>query len=553
MSVTILDIIKNVSLAGWGMQVAGLFVALFWAVIFWQDVEKRSNKLFFIFSVVVFVWGVAAVFWEVAAETLFANTLVGIFYFVGGLIAPTLLFAIDSYSDKDGVYSSRGFVPILGPYIVLSLAFFVPGLIVGYERAIDDIPGKIVFGKLFIAYALYALVLVVLNLVHLIKKYKESAGIFKIQMRNFILLFGATSLIALFWTLLIPAISGNQDHFWIGYVFGALLFLVFTGITVIKYEFWSPKVIATELFISLIITVLFAEIFITSSFLDLLIKTGITLVVIFSSSFLVESVKREIKSKDKIIRLSHDIEIISKRLKVLDKKKSDFLSIASHHLRDPLTAIKGYASMILDGSFGDLSRPVREAVEKIFDSSERLITMISDFMDISRIESGDMNYNFADVDMREMVLELASEMKPSAAHAHLPIDVVVDDEGAAGVPFVTVGDAGKLRQVISNLIDNSIKYTPHGNISMRLSMSPDKKKIIFSQSDTGIGMSALTKEKIFRKFSRADGVSKVYTEGTGLGLYVAKEIIKKHEGRIWAESKGEGQGSTFYVELEAKR
>ncbi|KKT59208.1 MAG: Sensor histidine kinase, partial [Parcubacteria group bacterium GW2011_GWC1_44_26] len=129
----------------------------------------------------------------------------------------------------------------------------------------------------------------------------------------------------------------------------------------------------------------------------------------------------------------------------------------------------------------------------------------------------------------------------------------VDEGPSEDEEYVTVGDEGKLRQVVSNLIDNSIKYTPHGEISMLLYKSPDKKKIIFSLSDTGIGMSELTKEKIFKKFSRAEGVSKVYTEGTGLGLYVAKEIVKKHEGRIWAESKGEGHGSSFYVELEAKR
>ncbi|MGB2580575.1 MAG: HAMP domain-containing sensor histidine kinase, partial [Minisyncoccia bacterium] len=117
---------------------------------------------------------------------------------------------------------------------------------------------------------------------------------------------------------------------------------------------------------------------------------------------------------------------------------------------------------------------------------------------------------------------------------------------------ITVGDDGKLRQVFSNLIDNSIKYTPNGKVSVLLKKSTDGKKIIFNVYDTGIGMSESTIGKIFKKFSRAEGVSKVYTEGTGLGLYVAAEIIKKHEGRIWAESKGEGQGSSFFVELDVK-
>ncbi|KKT09158.1 MAG: Histidine kinase, partial [Candidatus Nomurabacteria bacterium GW2011_GWB1_43_20] len=245
---------------------------------------------------------------------------------------------------------------------------------------------------------------------------------------------------------------------------------------------------------------------------------------------------------------------ISRRLKVLDKKKSEFLSIASHHLRDPLTVIKGYSSMLLEGSFGEIPQSVKESIEKIYTSSGHLITMISDFMDISRIESGNMKYVFADVDVKKLVVDLADEMKQNADRSHLAFSVNVDDTTTVGGElFVTVGDAGKLRQVFSNLIDNSIKYTPKGNVSVLLKKSHDGKKIIFNVFDTGIGMSENTLGKIFKKFSRADGVSKVYTEGTGLGLYVAAEIIKKHEGRIWAESEGEGHGSSFFVELDAKR
>ena len=178
--------------------------------------------------------------------------------------------------------------------------------------------------------------------------------------------------------------------------------------------------------------------------------------------------------------------------------------------------------------------------------------MISDFMDISRIESGDMNYVFTDVDMKKLVLDVVDEMKFEVERMHLEFDLTIDDNPSGDEPFITVGDFGKLHQVVSNLIDNSIKYTPRGNISVLLYKSPDQKKIIFSIADTGIGMNPSTLDKIFKKFSRAEGASKVYTEGTGLGLYVAKEIIKKHEGRIWAESKGEGRGSSFFVELDAK-
>ncbi|MBI5078040.1 MAG: HAMP domain-containing histidine kinase [Candidatus Yonathbacteria bacterium] len=319
----------------------------------------------------------------------------------------------------------------------------------------------------------------------------------------------------------------------------------------VKYNLGDIKIIAIELFISITVLVLAVELFFADSLLDLFIKTGITVLVVFASSFLVRSVKREIQSQDQIACFSHNLDITRERLRILDKKKSEFISIVARDLLGPLTAINGYASTLARGSFGELSRPIQEAVEKIFISSGHLVAVVSDFVDILRIESGDMKYNFTDVDMKKLVLSVANETKRVADSAHLTFNTTIDDSAPLR-QFITVGDENKLRQVILNLIDNSIKYTPHGEVSLLLRESPDKKKILFSLSDTGIGMSPSTLGKIFRKFSRAEQVNTVYTESISLGLYVAKEIVDKHAGRIWAESKGEGMGSTFFVELAAK-
>ena len=142
-------------------------------------------------------------------------------------------------------------------------------------------------------------------------------------------------------------------------------------------------------------------------------------------------------------------------------------------------------------------------------------------------------------------------MKQYSDRANLHLSVTVDDPEGSG--YTTIADVVKIRQVFSNIIDNSIKYTPKGDVIVHLSKTPKGEGILFCVSDTGIGMSSNTIEELFKKFSRAQGINKVYTEGTGLGLYVAKEIVEKHEGKIWAESKGEGLGSQFYVELDAKR
>jgi len=554
MSVALLDVINSLSFASWGVVVGSLFTALLSGIVYWQDLTKRSSKFFFLFGLVNLVWWLVYAYFEGSFATSGVHAGITMLYATAAVVPPFLFLFLYVFSVEDSKLSKWKLSAFFLPYFaIVVILFFYPGFIVSYQEAVGETLGKMVFGKGFPIYAFYIIAFLFVGVGLLVKKYRESGGIFKTAIRGLLLAVSVASVTAVLMSLFSPIfVSGGHDLFWIGHL-AVILLIPLTTYILVKYNFWNIKIIATELFVTIVVLVLITELFLASSLLDLFLKTIIALLVIFSSSFLVGSVKREIRSKGRTVRLSQDLDTISKRLKILDKKKSEFLSIASHHLRDPLTAIKGYASMLYEGSFGDLSRPVLEAIEKIFVSSGHLVIMISDFMDISRIESGDMNYNFKDVDMKKLFLGLADGMKQSAEHSHLVFTATVDEGSTDDEEFVTVGDEGKLRQVVSNLIDNSIKYTPHGEISILLYKSQDKKKIILSLSDTGIGMSELTKEKIFKKFSRAEGVSKVYTEGTGLGLYVAKEIVKKHEGRIWAESKGEGHGSSFYVELDAKR
>lgn len=544
----IFDVIEKTPFSHWVIMAVSFAILIFYIFLFAEDTKKRSGKFFLIFSFIVFVWGVTFIFFDASLETPNIHTMVLFAYFWAGFVAPALFIAIDSFSNENAPIPLRKFIYIFGPYVLLSIAFLIPRQIVGYQEGAHGGAGEIVFGPYALLYVLYIVVLVSLVLGILIKRYRQSAGIFKLQMRDLLATFVVTATVALVATLFLPFFTGLQNFFWFGYAGGALVFLVVCAGIIIRYNFWSFKIITSKFFITIIFFALLVEIFFATSTFDLLVKLGIVILVMFASFFLVGSLKREVLSNEIIGTSLGNIDDLRGQLKVLDKKKSEFLSIASHHLRDPLTVIKGYASMLSDGDFGELPPMVKESVDKIFDSSGRLISMISDFMDISRIESGDMNYIFSDVDIKKLMLEVAGEMRQSAERAHLSFSVTIDEGD-----FITVGDEGKLRQVISNLIDNSIKYTPKGEISLLLYRDKDDNKILISLSDTGIGMNEFTKQKIFKKFSRAEGVSKTYTEGTGLGLYVALEIIKKHDGKIWAESRGEGQGSSFYVELTAKK
>jgi len=234
------------------------------------------------------------------------------------------------------------------------------------------------------------------------------------------------------------------------------------------------------------------------------------------------------------------------RLQQLDKAKSEFISLASHQLRTPLSIIKGYISMLLEGTWGGVSEKQKEHLEKVYTSNERLIKLVEDLLTVSRIESGRLEFNFKSLDLDELVQNIVKEFGQLAEKKGLYLKYV---QPAQALPEVKA-DSLKIRQVIQNLIDNAIHYTKKGGATIKL--KAEKSKVIFSIEDTGVGISTEEQMNLFEKFSRGRGVTTMHTEGTGLGLYLAAKLVEAHRGRIWVESEGKNKGSTFCFELPVK-
>ncbi|MFH1172961.1 MAG: GAF domain-containing sensor histidine kinase [bacterium] len=247
--------------------------------------------------------------------------------------------------------------------------------------------------------------------------------------------------------------------------------------------------------------------------------------------------------KDKVAVATADLRAANQRLSELDRIKSDFISIASHKLRTPLTIIKGYVSMILDGSFGRVPKAQKEAMEKVYVSNERLVRLVDNLLDVYHLDSDRMQFNFQSVILTDIVQSVISELNQGLAKKGLDCQF---NQPKEPLPAVWA-DEQKIREVVINLIDNAIKYTQQGSIKVKLELVGHD--VVFSCADTGVGISPDDLGQLFQKFSRAPGISLIDTESTGLGLYVARCIIQKHHGRIWAESAGEGLGSRFSFAL----
>ncbi|MDD5144817.1 MAG: ATP-binding protein [Candidatus Pacebacteria bacterium] len=249
------------------------------------------------------------------------------------------------------------------------------------------------------------------------------------------------------------------------------------------------------------------------------------------------------KLEQEVDKRTKELTEAYEELKRLDRAKSEFVSIASHQLRTPLTAIKGYISMMLEKSYGELSGKMVKPLENIYTSNERLIKLVNDLLNISRIEAGKTELTPEEASPEDLIQSIIQELKGSAQSKHIKL-LFEKPEKDLGKIYI---DTFKMRQVIMNIIDNAIRYTAQGEVSISVKIWRGNYRIAIK--DSGAGMTKEEISQLFKSFSRGKAGNRFWTEGAGLGLYIAKKFIDLHNGKIWVESSGKGKGSTFVIEL----
>lgn len=323
------------------------------------------------------------------------------------------------------------------------------------------------------------------------------------------------------------------------------LYPIISGYAVFRYQLFEVKVLTTEVLTFSLWLFLASRIIVAESGREMASSAILLIITVIVGIFLIRSVSKEVDAKNEIQKLANDLAKANDRLKELDQLKTEFLSLASHQIRAPITAIKGYASLLLEGNFGDLSKESREAVDVIFQSGQNMAFMVDDFLNISRIEQGKMIYNFTTADLGKIVKDIYLELKPTAEKKGLSFSLQTDERDS----FRCKVDTDKIRQVFLNLIDNSIKYTPKGWIRIDLEHT-QSGTILFRVQDNGVGIAPTVIPKLFEKFMRGKNAISTNVSGTGLGLYLVRQIVQAHGGKVWIESAGEGKGASFFVELK---
>lgn len=261
---------------------------------------------------------------------------------------------------------------------------------------------------------------------------------------------------------------------------------------------------------------------------------------------LIKSLKKERDQLDKTAKIlvKRDLELTeaNERLQEIDKLKSEFISVAAHQLRTPLSGIKWILKMVMDGDMGEIAQEQREFLQRGYQANERIINLVNDLLNVSRIEEGRFGYSFVNYDLVKLIQEVVQDNKDIFARKNLQLEFIKSEKK---LPKVKV-DPDKLRLAIQNLLDNAHDYTLKGKVIINAVQKNNEIQV--SIKDAGAGIPESQKANIFNKFFRGSNVIKLDTDGTGLGLFIAQNIIQKHDGSIWFKSQ-ENKGTTFYFTL----
>jgi len=498
--------------------------------------RKKINVLFFLFSLSVSLWAVFYAIWVVSDNQYYALFFARTLNLCAVFIPAFYFHWLMCFLDK----KERNKIALV---YILTIIFAVAGYSDIFVSGVKNISSFTYFPQsswLHVLFLVEWVSIIVYGVVLLTGAFNKSIGKKRNQLKA--VLIGTT----------VGFIGGSFNFLLMLNIdflppFASLLVIVFPimiGYAMVEYNLMNTEAIFVQVLLLILNIISIALIFTSDTTTEYIAKIIFT-VLIFGVSFLLKkNYDREVGQKEELLKLTKDLERANTELTRLDKAKSEFISIASHQLRTPLTAIKGYISLILEGAYGKNSSKTEDALNKVFLANERLIQLVEDLLNITRIESGRLEYHLDNnVSVEDILAELYDTFILRARDKGIDLIIDLPDKQS---PYLKA-DKSKLREVISNLIDNAIKYTKKGFV--HISVEQDRKSVRIVIEDSGVGISSESMKTLFAKFSRGTDSSKMYTEGTGLGLYVGKNLIESQGGHIYAESDGVDKGSRFVVEM----
>lgn len=508
-----------------------------------RDRSSRSAVSFFFLSVTTALWG-SAMFLLRNTDDLLAATMYGrLLYSSASLIPIVSIWFAYVYPKRQLHMPLEGVLTILASLPFVLWLIWQPDMLI-HEVLTAEMSGTrephLAFNTIpHLLYTVYIATNFSVAIALLYRTYTSVVRSTKQQLLYILIGSTVTVIISGATNILLPFL-GNFSYNWVGPSATTVLFMSI-AYSVYRHKAFNLEVQFSEVLALLLVSMGLADLLIsanTYSISLLLWKLIAAVVTVLVAKAFLDALFATQESE-------RELQKLNKRLKELDQKKNEFLHMASHQLRSPITSINGYASLIAEGQFGKVSKDMEEPLRKILSAGSIMNETIVDYLDIARIEDKSIELKPERFVLSELVAARVEELRVNAEKKGLTIVVKKMQHEDCEV----VADKRNITQVVNALIENAIKYTKSGGITVQGERDEVLGVARVRVSDTGIGVPKDALPHLFEKFSRASNAKEADVFGTGMGLYIAKSLMELNKGSITVESDGEGAGTTSTIEL----
>jgi signal transduction histidine kinase len=502
--------------------------------------SKRSltNQTFGLFCLSVSVWSYSYFLWQISitegAALFWSRGLMAGAIFITVSYFHFILSFLKKVEEQKKVLIF-GYLASIFFFLANFTSYFIKGVSpkLGFPYWPD--PGILYhpFLVLWIFYAAYSVYL-------LVRQFPTATRVFKHQIKYILVgtvvgYLGGITNYFLWYDFPIPPI-GNWT---------TTLYLIIVAYTILRYHLLNIRVILTEILVGFVGLILLIEALL---FPTILLKAlGFGLLILFGivGYFLIKSVLKEITLRTELQKATKDLKRAYDNIEVLSEMKSEFLKVVNHQLRTPVSIVKGMLSMMMEGSVKKGRQ--KEFIKKAYLSSERLTTILDDILLAQSLVGGGERVELSSCQIEEIIERQVEHFNPQIEIKGLEI---IFEKPKEPLP-ITFADSEMIGRAVARLIDNAILYTEKGKIvvSAKLEKEGEKEFVEISVKDSGIGLSKAEKKNLFKLFYRGEEATSLHPNGSGLGLFIVKNLAEIHQGKINVKSAGRGKGATFIITL----
>lgn len=502
----------------------------------WVYFEKRGDPRHVTFAgllMVVAIWAFSFVLWLIAVESRQADFWLRTLFFVASLLSPLAFISARAYYDAKMPQVPVQVAVLLPNLALFWVAFVTPLLAVTGSAVVSEV-GRNVFAAHFIVTSMAVAV-------YVYRRHETAPTNGTIGMITGTAAFFLSVAVILFFADLTKGSTSLLTGMVVLIVsmFGVAATLIHRRFAV------DIRLVGIELFILMALLVIIMNIVVSESVLDFTVRLVILIVLAFVGALSTKNMVQEVHRLREIEDLQAQVMLMNGRLIEADKMKTRFVSFATHQLRAPIGGVRSYLEMLLDSDFGELTEKQKNVVAEVHEAMMRMNETVEMFLNVAKIQMGKLELYKAPAKLDDLAVKVVTEMCPLAVKKGL----VLTSDAKKDLPAVHC-DSGKVYHVLLNLIDNAIKYTDQGKVAVKV--SSEKENVVVRVKDTGGGMTRAEIKALFKQFSRgAEGI-KIDPSGSGLGLFLARQIVEAHGGEVFVESPGKGKGSTFGFRLPIK-